>query len=71
MLIEEQLKNISDKVYLLDSSRNDFRPDLRTNLSIDFDYDKPNLGKYKILKIEDNQENGMKAMAIDPIGADC
>ena len=68
MLTEEQLKNISDKVYLLDSSRNDFRPDLRTNLSIDFDYDKPNLGKYKI---EDNQENGMKAMAIDPIGADC
>ena len=70
MLTEEQLKNISDTVYLLDSSRKDFRPDLRTNVSIDFDSDKPNLGKYKILKVEDNQENGMQAMAVAPIGAD-
>lgn len=70
MLTEEQLKNISDTVYLLDSSRKDFRPDLRTNVSIDFDSGKPNLGKYKILKIEDNQENGMQAMAVAPIGAD-
>lgn len=70
MLTEEQLKNISDTVYLVDSSRNDFRPDLRTNASIDFDSDKPNLGKYKILKVEDNQENGMQAMAVAPIGAD-
>ena len=70
MLTGEQLKNISDTVYLLDSSRKDFRPDLRTNVSIDFDSDKPNLGKYKILKVEDNQENGMQAMAVAPIGAD-
>ena len=70
MLTEEQLKKISDIVYLLDSSRSDFKSNLKTNEVVEFNYDDPDLGKYKILKTEDNQENGMQAMAVAPIGAD-
>lgn len=70
MLTEEQLKNISDRVYHLDSSRKDFEPDLKVNSLANFDFDNPDIGKYKILKVEDNQENGMQAMAVAPIGAD-
>lgn len=70
MLTEEQLKNISNRVYNLDSSRKDFEPDLKVNSLANFDIDNPDIGKYKILKVEDNQENGMQAMAVAPIGAD-
>ena len=70
MLTEEQLKNISNRVYNLDSSRKDFEPDLKVNSLANFDIDNPDIGKYKILKVEDNQENGMQAMAVAPIGVD-
>ena len=70
MLTEEQLNNVSNRVYNLDSSRKDFEPDLKVNSLANFDIDNPDIGKYKILKIEDNQENGMQAMAVAPIGAD-
>ena len=70
MLTEEQNRYVSDQVYLLDSSRKDRDEDLIENAIVRFDDEKPNLGSYKILKIEDNQENGMQAMAVAPIGAD-
>lgn len=70
MLTEEQNRFVSDQVYLLDSSRADRDEELIENAIVQFDDEKPFLGSYKILKIEDNQENGMQAMAVAPIGAD-
>ena len=70
MLTEEQNRLISNQVYLSDSSREDRDEELTENATRHFDYKNEYLGRFKILKIEDNQENGMQAMAVAPIGAD-
>ena len=70
MLTDEKNKSISDQVYQLDSFRKDYKGGLIENSIQPYDLSKPHLGSYKILKVEDNQENGMQAMAVAPIGAD-
>ncbi len=70
MLTDRQNNQLSDMVYRLDSSREDHLEILQSGASIWI----PNKGKkterYQIIKVEDNQENGMQAMAVAPIGAD-
>ncbi len=70
MLTEEQNRYVSDQVYLLDSSRADKDKRLIENKILSYDDKKPYLGRFQVLKVEDNQENGMQAMAVAPIGAD-
>lgn len=70
MLTDRQNNQLSDMVYRLDSSREDHLEILQSGASIWI----PNKGqkteRYQIIKVEDNQENGMQAMAVAPIGAD-
>ena len=70
MLTDRQNNQLSDMVYRLDSSREDHLEILQSGASIWI----PNKGqkteRYQIIKVEDNQENGMQAMAVSPIGAD-
>lgn len=70
MLTDRQNNQLSDMVYRLDSSREDHLEILQSGASIWI----PNKGqkteRYHIIKVEDNQENGMQAMAVAPIGAD-
>ncbi|WP_455041168.1 SA1320 family protein [Granulicatella adiacens] len=70
MLTEKQYKELSDQVYLIDSSRKDIEEKIQLGEEPYYNLQDKNLGKYKILKMEDNQENGMQAMAVAPIGAD-
>ena len=70
MLTDEKNKSISDQVYQLDSFRKDYTGKLKENSIQPYDLSNPQLGSFKILKVEDNQENGMQAMAVAPIGAD-
>ena len=69
MLTELQNNIISDKVYLLDSSRKDYESSFKEYPVLKYD-DELDIGSYKIIKVEDNQENGMQAMAVAPIGTD-
>ena len=70
MLTEKQYKELSDQVYLIDSSRKDIEEKIQLGEEPYYNLQDKNLGKYKILKMEDNQENGMQALAVAPIGAD-
>ena len=70
MLTDEKNKSISDQVYQLDLFRKDYKGGLIENSIQPYDLSKPHLGSYKILKVEDDQENGMQAMSVAPIGAD-
>ena len=68
MLTEEQLKNISNRVYNLDSSRKDFEPDLKVNSLANFDIDNPDIGKYKILKSKITKKMECKRWRLLPLG---
>lgn len=70
MLTEQQNNKISDQVYQFDSTRKKHAVFDSNDSVYKFDKQKTYLGSYKILKVEDNQENGMQAMAVAPIGAD-
>lgn len=70
MLKDEVNIVLSDKVYQLDSSRKDFDDQLKPNTNLKLKNRIAEIGNFKILKVEDNQENGMQAMAVAPIGAD-
>lgn len=70
MLTEKQNRFISDIVYELDYLKNGKNEDLNPGMIRPFNVEDKSVGSYKILKIEDNQENGMQAMAVAPIGAD-
>ena len=64
MLTELQNNIISDKVYLLDSSRKDYESSFKEYPVLKYD-DELDIGSYKIIKVEDNQENGMQAGLMD------
>ncbi len=71
MMLKDEVNIIlSDRVYQLDSSRKDFDDQLKPNANLKLQNRTAELGNFKILKVEDNQENGMQAMAVAPIGAD-
>lgn len=67
MVTEEDYYKLSDIAYWIDSSKEDapFQPTVNTILN---DKDIKGLSQsYQIIKIEDNQMNGMQAMAVSPI----
>ena len=70
MLTEKQNRFISDIVYELDYLKNGKNEDLNPGMIRPFNVKDKSEGNYIILKVEDNQENGMQAMAVAPIGAD-
>lgn len=70
MLTEQQNNIISDQVYKFDSSKKNHEVFDINDSVYEFDPEKKYLGSYKIIKVEDNQENGMQAMAVAPIGVD-
>ncbi|CAD5901263.1 hypothetical protein [Carnobacterium maltaromaticum] len=58
---EKSYNELSNMVYKLDPKHNNYDSDLKENVIIVLD------GKeYKILKVEDNKENGMQSMAVAP-----
>ena len=69
MLSDEQNRYISDIVYDLDYKKS--KKVFKVEDVLKYYEENDNLGRFKIIKIEDNQENGMQAMAVAPIGADC
>ena len=69
MLSEEKNRFISDSVYNLDYLKRSKYKLKEGDVGYYSDL-KHSLGQYKVLKVEDNQENGMQAMAVAPIGAD-
>ena len=68
MLRDEENIFISDKVYQLDSSRQDIDERIKVDKTLEWINGTGQLEGFKILKVEDNQENGMQAMAVAPIG---
>ena len=69
MLSEEKNRFISDSVYNLDYLKRSKYKLKEGDVGYYSDL-KHSLGQYKVLKVEDNQDNGMQAMAVAPIGAD-
>ena len=70
MLKDEVNIVLSDRVYQLDSSRKDSDEQLKPNANLKLQNRTAEIGNFKILKVEDNLENGMQAMAVAPIGVD-
>lgn len=70
MLSDYKLKQISDISYWVDSKKKDKEYTPKENNVYYYDSKKPYLGSFQVIKVEDNQENGMQAMAVAPIGAD-
>jgi hypothetical protein len=67
MLTEEKLRWFSEQVYWIDKSKKDkpFTP--KEGEKYYYDSKNPDMGQFKILKVEDNQKDGMQAMAVAPI----
>lgn len=70
MLTDRQNRIVADEVYKIDSSRGDYRELNPGDVISSYDENQNIIVKFKVLKVEDNQENGMQAMAVAPIGAD-
>ena len=68
MLSDEQNRFISDIVYDLDYKKS--KKVFKVEDILKYNEKNDKLGRFKIIKFEDNQENGMQAMAVAPIGAD-
>ncbi|MEN2666789.1 hypothetical protein [Listeria aquatica] len=59
---DKSYKDLSDKAYWLDPKHKEYAPTLKEG-----SYRKFGDTKYKILKTENNSENGMQAMAVAPV----
>lgn len=64
MMIEEKLRWLSEQAYWTDKNKKDnpFTP--KEGEKYYYNFKKPSMGQFKILKIEDNRKNGMQAMAV-------
>ncbi|WP_088838762.1 lipase [Listeria sp. ILCC792] len=62
MISDKQYKGLSDSVYWLDPEHENYAPDMKQGNAFDYKG-----STYKILKTEDNQKNGMQAMAVSPV----
>lgn len=70
MLTDRQNRIVADEVYRIDSSSADYRKLNPGDVIFSYDENQNIILKCEVLKVEDNQENGMQAMAVAPIGAD-
>lgn len=62
MLAEENYKDLSRVVYLIDEKHTNYNPTIKEGATV-----KSRGSYYKILKVEDNTTNGMQAMAVAPV----
>lgn len=70
MLTDRQNRIVADEVYRIDSSSADYRKLNPGDVIFSYDENQNIILKCEVLKVEDNQDNGMQAMAVAPIGAD-
>ncbi|HEL0501914.1 TPA: hypothetical protein TUO75_000111, partial [Streptococcus equi subsp. zooepidemicus] len=61
-ITDKQYKNLSDEVYNLDPGNKKYNPSLKEEVIF-----RTGNTNFKILKAEDNPDNGMQAMAVVPI----
>ena len=54
-------------MYDADKNKQDIYANLHVGGVYKYDEVRPSLGKYKIPALEDNQNNGMQAMAVAPV----
>ena len=64
---DEKNKLLSNIVYDVDKNKQYIYANLHVGGAYKYDEVRPSLGKYKILALEDNQNNGMQAMAVAPV----
>ena len=64
MLSERQLKELSEQVYWVEEFRSDV--DYHPDIGNIYAYNRQDmaLGQFQVLKVTDNTENGMQAMAV-------
>ena len=64
MLSEQQLQRISQQVYWVEEMRIDVEYHPRLGKVYFYDLNNEPLGQFQVLKVTDNTENGMQAMAV-------
>ena len=64
---DEKNKLLSNIVYDVDKNKQYIYANLHVDGVYKYDEVRPSLGKYKILTLEDNQNNVMQAMAVAPV----
>ena len=64
MLSEQQLQRIAEQTYWVERNRDDviYHPE-HEGIYL-FDRDNISIGQFQVLKVTDNTENGMQAMAV-------
>ncbi|AND79408.1 hypothetical protein [Streptococcus pantholopis] len=67
MITEEQTRWLVDKVYWVEEARDDVDYHPKEDKTYFFSRDKEELGQFKVLKVKDDTDNGMQAMAVAPI----
>lgn len=67
MITEKQYQSIAEQVYWVENKRNDVKYHPKEGMIYHYDLENEGIGKFKVLKVEDNLESGMQAMAVAPI----
>lgn len=67
MISEDKLRWLAEQSYWTDSSKEDKPYTPIEGGKYYYDSKNPEMGQFQILKIEDNTENGMQAMAVAPV----
>ncbi|WP_155964650.1 hypothetical protein [Streptococcus ruminantium] len=64
MIIDQQYKWLAEQVYWVDNGKKDvqYHPAEGDKYKYKYDDRMPELGQFKVLKVEDNPTNGMQAM---------
>ena len=65
MTSDEKNKNLSNHAYNINN--NDENEAITKDWIYNYDKNKKELGKFKVLAVENNQNNGMQAMAVAPV----
>ena len=66
MITAEKNKHISDRVYKVGKG-NEVEYEVEYEGIYNFNDRNEELGKYKVLAVENNKDNGMQAMAVAPV----
>ena len=67
LITEEQYNWLAEQSYWIEENRSDVRYHPEAEKTYYFDPEKPSLGQFQVLKVKDNTDNGMQAMAVAPI----
>ncbi|AUW96077.1 hypothetical protein [Streptococcus pluranimalium] len=63
-ITDEQYNRVAEQAYWVEKGRNDVDYHPEEGRKYSYKDDKPSLGQFQVLKVEDNTENGMQAMAV-------